>query len=53
VSVLHEETFPLEDIATQLKAVIENFNASESLRTCKACGHLNPAPARYHHESPE
>ena len=40
VSVLHEETFPLEDIATQLKAVIEQFNASEHLRTCKKCGAL-------------
>jgi len=46
VSVLHEETFPLEDIATQLKAVIEKFNASESLRTCKACGALKSTTPR-------
>jgi 3-hydroxyanthranilate 3,4-dioxygenase len=46
VSVLHEETFPLEDIATQLKAVIERFNASESLRTCKACGALKSTTPR-------
>lgn len=37
--VLHEEFFQLHDIVGQLKAAIENFKASESLRTCKSCGH--------------
>ena len=36
--VLHDESFHCTDLGTQLKPVIERFNASESLRTCKACG---------------
>lgn len=43
--VLHEQTFALEDIATQLKLVIDAFNASEALRTCRACGVTKPAGA--------
>jgi len=35
---LHEESFELEDIVTQLKAAINNFMASEELRTCDNCG---------------
>lgn len=35
---LHEESFPLEDIVTQLKAAINEFMTSEELRTCNNCG---------------
>ncbi|MFU8804457.1 MAG: 3-hydroxyanthranilate 3,4-dioxygenase [Bradymonadaceae bacterium] len=38
--VLHEEFFQLTDIVTQLRGAIENFWASEELRTCKNCGHV-------------
>lgn len=45
--MLYEEHFALEDIETQFGAVFERFYASHEHRTCPACGHLNPAPARY------
>ncbi|MHC4428150.1 MAG: 3-hydroxyanthranilate 3,4-dioxygenase [Planctomycetota bacterium] len=35
--VLHDASFQLEDLATQLKPIIEEFYATESLRTCKSC----------------
>ncbi|HMO40654.1 MAG TPA: 3-hydroxyanthranilate 3,4-dioxygenase [Saprospiraceae bacterium] len=35
---LHEASFALEDITTQIKAAIGEFMASEYLRTCKNCG---------------
>jgi 3-hydroxyanthranilate 3,4-dioxygenase len=35
---LHEASFALEDITTQIKAAIQDFMSSESLRTCKHCG---------------
>ena len=35
---LHEASFALEDITTQIKAAIEEFMASEELRTCANCG---------------
>ncbi|MBW8368615.1 MAG: 3-hydroxyanthranilate 3,4-dioxygenase [Arenimonas sp.] len=44
---LYEEFFALENIETQFGAVFDRFYRSPSLRTCAACGHLNPAPARY------
>jgi 3-hydroxyanthranilate 3,4-dioxygenase len=44
---LYEEFFPLEDIETQFGAVFERFYRSVEKRTCSACGHLNPAPAKY------
>ena len=44
---LYEEFFALENIETQFGAVFDRFYRSPSLRTCGACGHLNPAPARY------
>lgn len=34
---LHEKTFPLEDIVKQLPLVLNEFYASEELRTCKKC----------------
>lgn len=44
---LYEEFFALEDIETQFGAVFDRFYGSREHRTCAACGHLNPAPARY------
>ncbi len=44
---LYEEFFGLESIETQFPAVFERFYRSHDHRTCKACGHLNPAPAKY------
>ncbi len=35
---LHEATFVLQDIGTQIKAAISEFMVSEDLRTCKNCG---------------
>ncbi len=37
-SKLHEASFALEDITTQIKTAIQEFMASEELRTCKNCG---------------
>jgi len=39
-----EEFFHLTDIVKQLKPVIERYYASEKLRTCGNCGHVNPIP---------
>ena len=44
---LYEEFFVLENIETQFGAVFDRFYGSRAHRTCTACGHLNPAPARY------
>ena len=44
---LYEEFFVLENIETQFGAVFDRFYGSRAHRTCSACGHLNPAPARY------
>ncbi len=44
---LFEEYFTLESIETDFPPVFERFYASREARTCDACGHLNPAPARY------
>ena len=41
---LHEERFACADIERELKAIIERFNASEALRTCKICGDVLPVP---------
>ncbi len=35
---LYEAGFELQDIGTQIKAAIQEFMASEDLRTCKHCG---------------
>jgi 3-hydroxyanthranilate 3,4-dioxygenase len=43
---LHEERFVLTDIETQFPAVFERYYRSQDARTCAACGHLDPAPAR-------
>jgi 3-hydroxyanthranilate 3,4-dioxygenase len=42
---LYQETFVCADIERELKAIIERFNASPALRTCKACGAVLPVPA--------
>ena len=42
---LYEEYFQLENIETQFPTVFKRFYGSADLRACKACGHLNPAPA--------
>jgi len=44
---LYEEFFTLENIETDFPAVFERFYRSLDARTCKACGHVNPAPAKY------
>ena len=46
--VLHEASFQLTDLGTQLKPIIENFYADEALRTCKKCRAVMqpPAPAK-------
>jgi 3-hydroxyanthranilate 3,4-dioxygenase len=39
---LHEVTMHVADIERELKAAIEQFDASPALRTCAACGHVQP-----------
>ena len=41
---LYEVRFSCENIETQLRDAIDAFNASESLRTCKACGTVLAVP---------
>ena len=42
--VLHDAAFELEDLGSQLKPLIENFYASEELRTCEKCGAVMDVP---------
>ena len=42
--VLHDAAFPLKDLGTQLKPIIETFYADEALRTCNACGTVMQPP---------
>ncbi|WP_147652324.1 3-hydroxyanthranilate 3,4-dioxygenase [Vulcaniibacterium gelatinicum] len=44
---LYEEFFVLRNIETDFPAVFERFYRSRANRTCRTCGHLNPAPAKY------
>lgn len=44
-AVLHEDTFELENIVTQLKAAMEKFWSNDDLRTCKKCGAKLEKPA--------
>ena len=44
---LYEEFFPLLNIETDFPAVFDRFYSSHEHRTCRDCGHLNPAPAKY------
>jgi 3-hydroxyanthranilate 3,4-dioxygenase len=36
-AIVYDSEFPLVDLGKQLKPIIEAFNASEQLRTCKEC----------------
>jgi 3-hydroxyanthranilate 3,4-dioxygenase len=42
--VLHDASFTLEDLGTQLKPIIEGFHADRSLRTCRECGAVMEVP---------
>ena len=44
---LYEEYFVLDSIEQDFPPVFERFYGSRQARTCAACGHLNPAPAKY------
>ncbi|BDU17024.1 3-hydroxyanthranilate 3,4-dioxygenase [Lysobacter auxotrophicus] len=44
---LYEEFFPLRNIETDFPPVFDRFYASREHRTCRECGHLNPAPSKY------
>ncbi len=44
---LYEEYFHLVDIERDFGAVFDRFYGSREHRSCGACGHVNPAPARY------
>lgn len=41
-AVLHEVSFHVADIETELGPVLQDFDADESLRTCDACGCVLP-----------
>jgi 3-hydroxyanthranilate 3,4-dioxygenase len=43
-ATLHDASFELEDLGTQLKPIIENFYADASLRTCGGCGAVMDVP---------
>ena len=42
---LYEEFFALENIETDLPKVFDRYHSSLELRTCDACGHVDPLPA--------
>ena len=42
---LYEVFFTLENIETDLPKVFAEYHASLELRTCDACGHVDPLPA--------
>jgi len=44
---LYEEFFKLVDIEQDFPPVFDHFYSSREHRTCKQCGHLNPAPVKY------
>ena len=41
-ALIHDAEFHLVDLGKQLKPIIEEFNGSEALRTCKSCGTVYP-----------
>ncbi|MCZ6760670.1 MAG: hypothetical protein O7D29_09905 [Gemmatimonadetes bacterium] len=43
--ILHDAFFQLVDLGKQLKPVIEEFYASEELRTCDSCKAVMEVPA--------
>lgn len=44
---LFEEFFTLRDVEKDFPPIFDRFYRSHDHRTCKSCGHLNPAPAKY------
>lgn len=48
-ALLYEEYFQLTDIENQFPPVFDRFYGDIDRRTCRGCGHVNPAPARYDH----
>jgi 3-hydroxyanthranilate 3,4-dioxygenase len=44
---LYEEFFALTNVETDFLAVFDRFYRSVDARTCKECGHVNPAPEKY------
>jgi 3-hydroxyanthranilate 3,4-dioxygenase len=44
---LFEQYFHLHDIEQDFPPVFDRFYGSIEHRTCDACSHLNPRPARY------
>jgi len=44
---LYEEFFALDSIEHDFPPVFERFYGSLDARTCKECGHVNPAPEKY------
>jgi len=44
---LYEEFFALGSVETDFPPVFDRFYGSIEARTCKGCGQVNPAPARY------
>ena len=44
---LHRVTMCALDIEAGLRAAIEAFDADEGLRTCRGCGHVQPAQAPF------
>ncbi len=45
-NMLHNAHFWCEDIEVTLKKYVQEFNASEALRTCRHCGTVLPDPTR-------
>ena len=41
---LHDATFELRDLGSQLKPIIEGFFSDETLRTCEKCGEVMQVP---------
>ena len=41
---IHDIAQCVGDIVTDLRQVLSDFNADESLRTCKNCGYVQPVP---------
>jgi 3-hydroxyanthranilate 3,4-dioxygenase len=44
---LFEEFFTLRDVEKDFPPIFDRFYRSHDHRTCKTCGHLHPAPAKY------
>ena len=44
---LYEDFFTLTNVETDFLAVFDRFYRSLDARTCRECGHVNPAPQKY------